>query len=70
MNLEEILDKKFHTMKDMKVVMLFEMIDRLHKKDIPENDIDEIKKTISKIWRKHHPISEISSYLNGGKNNV
>jgi len=59
MKQNEILDKKDINELDKITCFVFEMVDRLHTKNIPLEDMKFIKKSISKIWRKHHPLESI-----------
>lgn len=67
MKLDDILSKKKKSMKDKKVAFIFESIDRLHDEDISEEDFEYIHIAIRRIWRKYHPLSELTTPFHGGK---
>ena len=59
MELNKILDKKKNTELDRITCFIYEGVSRLHDKKIPLEDMKEIKSSLSKIWRKHFPLSSL-----------
>ena len=59
MELNEIIDKKYPVKLDVLTVFIYSGISRLHDKKIPIKDMEEIKLTMNKIWRKHFPLDSL-----------